>query len=75
MRVIFGKSAGIRVIVLVICFLFPALSLAVKTSVNVTESLIACPLSFSISAGTSVQDLVTVQEVSILSVQEAFAGL
>jgi hypothetical protein len=54
--------------------LFPALSVAVKTSVNVTESLIACPLSFSISAGTSVQDLVTVQEVSI-SLQEAFAGL
>ena len=75
MRVIFGKSAGIILIVLVICPSFPALSVAVKTSVNVTELLIACFLSFSISAGTSGQDLVTVQEASILSLQEAFAGL
>ena len=75
MRVIFGKSAGIRLIVLIIWLLFPALSVAVKISVNVTLSLIADPLSFSISAGTSGQDLVTVQEVSILSLQEAFAGL
>ena len=75
MRVIFGKSAGIREIVLIIWLLFPALSVAVKISVNFTLSLIACPLSFSISAGTSGQDLVTVQESSILSLQEAFAGL